>query len=97
MIERKEGKTGCLGHLIMLFIAGAVGFYLGVNSKEVKENIKKKAPVVKKYVEGNAPVVKNVVEDVVEKVKRGVKTGVKKGKAVYKVLKEEEGEPDGSK
>ena len=90
MIERREGKSGCLWFLIMLFMAGVVGFYLGRHTKQVKENVTQKAPIVKKYVEEKAPAVKEVVKEVVEKVKKGVETGVKKGKAVYKVLKEED-------
>jgi len=89
-MERREGKTGCLWFLIILFMAGAVGFYLGRHTKEVKQNVRQKAPIVKKYVEEKVPAVKEVVEEVVEKVKKGVETGVKKGKAVYKVLKEED-------
>ncbi len=90
MIERREGKSGCLWFLIMLFMAGAVGFYLGRHTKEVKQNVAQNAPIVKKYVEKKAPAVKEVVQEVVEKVKKGVETGLKKGKAVYKVLKEED-------
>ncbi len=87
MMEGREGKTGCLWFLIILFMAGAVGFYLGRHTKEVKQNVRQKAPIVKKYVEEKAPAVEDVVEEVVEKIKKGVEIGVKKGKAVYKVLK----------